>query len=230
MSATLQNIIDIVASQRVRGASSACLTREIETVHRLVVSMIPDIRQIITTPIDIPLVNNQREYTVPDHLIQISHVVLVDGTTQRLLTVRAKQNFDNLVVSNKPWVSGTPTAVNTGITDYFVIGSANSDTTTARQIVLNSAPSAASGASLKVYGAAVETPFALNTQISPLLTSEMVYVEGLSWRAALEKNPVVANNYFASFMAAVEMEKRLIMTVAEGLNGGDGTRRNPRMK
>jgi hypothetical protein len=191
--------------------------------------MIPDIRQIITNPVEIPLVDNQREYPLPTYLLQVSHVVLVDGLTQRFLTVKTKQAYDNLVVGDKPWISGNPVSANAGITEYFVIGNAASATTTAKQIVLNNAPSAAGTAKLEIYGAAVETPFALTTEISPLLTSEMVYIEGLSWRAALEKNPVVANSYFASFMAAVEMEKRLIMTVSEGLNNGENIRRNPRM-
>jgi hypothetical protein len=227
---SLQNIVDIVKSQRLKGATTACLDREMKVVHRMIVAMLPDIRQTLGAPASITLVDNQRDYEVPEKFVQIACVVLANATDQKILTPKKFQfRMREQTSTSKPWITGADSGAYANVTEYSVIGVAASASTTKQMIVLNKPLTTATGHTLKVYGAEVEDTFALSSLISPMLLSEAVYIEGLSWRVALEVRPEVAPAYFQAFMSAVQMEKELVKTFIEGLNESESQHGNVRM-
>lgn len=230
---TLADIVTKVKATRLRGASQTQLEADVLEVHKMIMAMIPDLRQNIETPTEITLVNSTRAYALPAAILQVSQVVLQTATANTYRKLDPCSIYKLMSLSpasgSVPWVKAADGVIG-DVERYAIVGVRTGAETTERQIVLDVKPAAVTTEKLLVYGAQLEATPSTSTVISTRLNTSIAYVEGLSWRAACAVSPNLAPAYFAAFQAAIEIEKALLRTEIQGLSTSDASTENVRIE
>ncbi len=206
------------------------LEADVVEVHKMILAMLPDLRQNVEVPLEISLANATRAYTLSANILQVSQVVLQKAaadTYKKLDPVSIYKLMSLSTSATVPWVKAANGTVD-DITQYAVVGVRTAAETAARQIILNVKPATVTTEKLLVYGTQLEDTPGTATVVSTRLNSTIAYVEGLSWRAACAVRPDAAAAYFAAFQAAIEIEKALMRTEVQGLSTSDSSTENVR--
>lgn len=225
--ATLGSIASEVHN-RIQGAPLAWLESKVLEVHREIVARIPDLR-ISATFEEISLVNGTREYDVPAAYVHIADVYVKSGTTYTRLTPDGFYSKRQEGGTTTPWLTAPSKAIGS-IKTYVVACIATSTSAHKRRIILDGSPTGISGHKLCIVGSKVEDTVSTSTSTSEMLATTDIYIETLSYRAALEFRPEVAQVYLMSKEAAFQSAVAMIKTFVQDLSTSDAVRSSNRIQ
>ena len=210
MALTINALIAQV-QRRFPDAQTPNLLSNANSIHRQILSRIPELRRDTVT---LSLVAGQQEYDIAETVYQVNSASYKTGASTTSVVSLMATSVEELDSTSRTWRSDA----NGPPLQYYL--SSNQSTVNSEVIGFYPTPDTTTtgGYPLVLMATSNLQPSDLGLTDTCLVTlaSSQVYVEGVSWLAAIEIRPQMVNAYQSAFESEMDRELTYVRTRNEG--------------